>query len=120
MPHIPWTWRGRYGAALLMVALGTLWVGALMALIALPIIYVIAMLFGTIGTGLVVVLQIAEVSNGAWMGGHFGPAHAMSDDFLSMVKAMAIGVTVIVTGLYYGYTVRGRSARSSTRCRCSA
>jgi phospholipid/cholesterol/gamma-HCH transport system permease protein len=79
----------------------------LAALIALPVIYVIAMLFGTIGTGLVVVLQIAEVSNGAWMGGHFGPAHAMSDDFLSMVKAMAIGVTVILTGLYYGYTVRG-------------
>jgi phospholipid/cholesterol/gamma-HCH transport system permease protein len=79
----------------------------LAALVALPVIYVIATLFGTIGSGLVVVLQIGEVSSGAWMAGHFGPAHAISDDLLSLVKGMAIGVTVILTGLYYGYTVRG-------------
>jgi phospholipid/cholesterol/gamma-HCH transport system permease protein len=77
------------------------------AAIALPIIYVIALMVGTIGSGLVVVLQVAEVSYGAWMGGHFGAAHALSDDLLSLVKAMAIGGTVVLVGLYYGYTVRG-------------
>jgi phospholipid/cholesterol/gamma-HCH transport system permease protein len=79
----------------------------LAALIALPIIYVIALMAGTVGSGLVVVLQVSEVSYGAWMGGHFGPAHDISDDFLSLVKGMATGLTVVLTGLYYGYTVRG-------------
>jgi phospholipid/cholesterol/gamma-HCH transport system permease protein len=79
----------------------------LAAMIALPVIYVIALLVGTIGSGLVVVLQVSEVSYGAWMAGHFGPAHAISDDLLSLVKGMAIGGTVVLTGLYYGYTVRG-------------
>jgi phospholipid/cholesterol/gamma-HCH transport system permease protein len=77
------------------------------AMVALPIIYVIALLVGTIGSGLVVVFQVSEVSYGAWMAGHFGPAHALSDDLLSLVKGMAIGATVVLTGLYYGYTVRG-------------
>ncbi|MCK9248863.1 MAG: ABC transporter permease [Solirubrobacteraceae bacterium] len=77
------------------------------ALLALPAIYVVAMLAGTVGSGLVVVLQVGEVSLGAWMQGHFGPVHSLTDDALSLVKAMAIGLTVILVGLYYGYTVRG-------------
>jgi phospholipid/cholesterol/gamma-HCH transport system permease protein len=79
----------------------------LAAMIALPIIYLIALSVGTIGTYLVVVLQVGEVSNGAWMAGHFGPAHAIQDDVLSLAKAMAIGLVVTSVGLFYGYTVRG-------------
>ena len=79
----------------------------LAALISLPIIYVIGVGLGTLGTYLVVVLQIGEVSNGAWMAGHFGPAHALSEDVLSLVKGMAVGVVVIMVGLFYGYRVRG-------------
>lgn len=79
----------------------------LAALMALPLIYVMAMLTGTIGSGLVVVLQVGEVSQGAWMGGHFGPVHSLSEDLLSLAKGMAIGMSVILVGLYYGYTVRG-------------
>ena len=77
------------------------------ALIALPLIYAIAVVVGTLGTYLVVVFQIGDVSGGAWISGHFGPAHGLSDDLLSLVKAMVIGMLVILTGLYYGYTVRG-------------
>jgi len=77
------------------------------ALIALPVIYVIAVAAGTLGSGLVVTQQVGEVSYGAWHGAHFGPAHSIVDDLLSLVKAMAIGTTVILVGLYYGYTVRG-------------
>jgi phospholipid/cholesterol/gamma-HCH transport system permease protein len=79
----------------------------LAALVALPLIYIVAMLTGTIGSGLVVVLQVGEVSQGAWIGGHFGPSHDVLDDLLSLVKAMAIGVVVVLVGLYYGYTARG-------------
>jgi phospholipid/cholesterol/gamma-HCH transport system permease protein len=77
------------------------------ALIALPLIYVMAMVTGTIGSGLVVVVQVGEVSQGAWMGGHFGPTHSLGEDLLSLVKGMTIGIVVVVVGLYYGYTVRG-------------
>ncbi|HYF26608.1 MAG TPA: ABC transporter permease, partial [Baekduia sp.] len=55
----------------------------------------------------VVVLQVGEVSQGAWMGGHFGPVHSLGEDLLSLVKGMAIGMSVILVGLFYGYTVRG-------------
>ncbi|WP_205698849.1 ABC transporter permease [Conexibacter sp. SYSU D00693] len=79
----------------------------LAALVALPVIYVIAMLAGTLGSGLVVVLQVGEVSKGAWLGGHFGPAHDVLDDVLSLVKGMAVGISVVLTGLFYGYTARG-------------
>ena len=87
----------------------------LAALIALPIMYVIARRAGTLGSGLVVVLQVGEVSCGAWMAGHFGPAHALSDDLLSLVKGMAIGLTVVMVGLFYGYT-RARWAGRGRRC----
>jgi hypothetical protein len=36
MHQIPQTWRGRYGVAFLMVAIGTMGVGAFMGLIAQP------------------------------------------------------------------------------------
>jgi phospholipid/cholesterol/gamma-HCH transport system permease protein len=77
------------------------------AIIALPLIYVVAVGAGTVGSGVVVVKQIGEVSLGAWLAGHFGASHSLSDDLLSLVKGMVTGIAVILVGLYYGYTVRG-------------
>jgi K+-sensing histidine kinase KdpD len=58
MPHIPQPWRGRYGVALLMVTIGTIGVGACMALIAQPmfVLYIMplakAPCLGGLGSGL--------------------------------------------------------------------
>src|SRR5215510_5420555 len=59
MPHSPQTWKGRYSVALLMVALGTIGVGALMALCAQPlfVLYLVTIAcatgLGGLGAGLV-------------------------------------------------------------------
>ena len=69
MPQILRTWRGRYGAALLMLAIGTVCVGALMALIALPIfmLYIVSIAkvtcTGGLGAGPVAAALALLVSN---------------------------------------------------------
>jgi phospholipid/cholesterol/gamma-HCH transport system permease protein len=80
------------------------------AMLALPLLYVTSMGVGTIGSYLVTVLQVGDVSAGAYLSGHFGPAHGLDEDLLSMIKAMVIGITIILTCLYYGYTVSGGPA----------
>lgn len=77
------------------------------ALIVLPIAYLIAMAAGTLGSYFVVVVQVGTVSGAGWASGAFGPAHTVGLDFESLVKAMAIGVTIILVGTYYGYTASG-------------
>jgi phospholipid/cholesterol/gamma-HCH transport system permease protein len=79
----------------------------LAALIALPPIYIMSMAVGTLGSWLVVVVQIGDTSTGGWAAGHFGPIHGLDEDLFSLAKAMAIGVTVILVGTYYGYRASG-------------
>jgi phospholipid/cholesterol/gamma-HCH transport system permease protein len=79
----------------------------LAAMLVLPLIYVMAMATGTLGSYLVVVVQVGDISSAAWFAGHFGPAHGLDADFLSLVKAMAIGVTIVLVGTYYGYNASG-------------
>jgi phospholipid/cholesterol/gamma-HCH transport system permease protein len=77
------------------------------ALLVLPITYLIGMASGTLGTYFVVVVQVGSVSGAGWASGQFGPAHTLGLDFESLIKAMAIGVTIILVGTYYGYTASG-------------
>jgi phospholipid/cholesterol/gamma-HCH transport system permease protein len=77
------------------------------AIIALPMLYIIAMGIGLVGTYLVVVHQVGDISAGAFFAGYFGRSHGFSEDLLSGVKAMVIGLSVVLVGLYYGYTASG-------------
>jgi phospholipid/cholesterol/gamma-HCH transport system permease protein len=86
---------------------GTRLAGALMAL---PMLYLISMGVGTVGSYLVAVVQVGDVSAGAFLAGHFGPAHGIDEDLLSVCKAMVIGLSVTIVCLYYGYSVRGGPA----------
>jgi phospholipid/cholesterol/gamma-HCH transport system permease protein len=79
----------------------------LAALLVLPLVYVISMAAGTLGSYVVVVVQVGDISSAAWVAGHFGPAHGLDTDFYSLIKAMAIGMTIIVVGTYYGYNASG-------------
>ncbi|MCK9247864.1 MAG: ABC transporter permease [Solirubrobacteraceae bacterium] len=79
----------------------------LAALVALPLLYVLSMATGTLGSYLVVVHQVGDISGGAWAAGHFGPAHGLDEDLFSLLKAMVIGTAIILVGAYYGYTAGG-------------
>jgi len=80
------------------------------ALLGLPMLYLLSMGFGTIGSFLVAVVQVGDVSAGAFLGGHFGPAHGIDEDLLSMGKAIVIGLSIVLICLYYGYMVKGGPA----------
>jgi phospholipid/cholesterol/gamma-HCH transport system permease protein len=77
------------------------------AIVVLPMVYVVAMAAGTLGSYFVVVFQVGDISSAAWVAGHFGPAHTLSTDLYSLIKAMAIGMTIILVGTYYGYNASG-------------
>jgi phospholipid/cholesterol/gamma-HCH transport system permease protein len=77
------------------------------AIIVLPIAYLMCLAAGTFGSYFVIVVQIGNVSSAGWASGAFGPAHTIGLDFESLVKAMAIGITIILVGTYYGYTASG-------------
>jgi phospholipid/cholesterol/gamma-HCH transport system permease protein len=77
------------------------------AIIVLPLAYLMAMAAGTFGSYFVVVVQVGTDSGAGWASGAFGPAHTLGLDFESLVKAMAIGITIILVGTYYGYTASG-------------
>jgi phospholipid/cholesterol/gamma-HCH transport system permease protein len=79
----------------------------LAAIIALPLIYLVCLASGTLGSYIVVVHQVGDVSGGAWAAGQFGPIHSLSEDYDSMLKAMVIGIVIILVGTFYGYRVRG-------------
>ena len=76
------------------------------ALLALPVIYAISVLAGTAGTFVTVVWQIGEVSQGGWAAQHWA-YQTVSEDLLGFAKAMAIGISVVLVGTYYGYRARG-------------
>jgi phospholipid/cholesterol/gamma-HCH transport system permease protein len=71
-----------------------------------PLMYAVAMVFGTIGSWLVVVVQLHGVSLGQWISVHFG-SQSLGDNFLSIVKVTVIGTFIALVGMYYGYRARG-------------
>jgi phospholipid/cholesterol/gamma-HCH transport system permease protein len=78
----------------------------LSVLLSVPAIYLIAMVFGTLGSYLVGVVQFGEVSPGQWASLFFG-TQTLQDNLFSLVKAMSFATTIALVGLYYGYRARG-------------
>lgn len=76
------------------------------ALFCIPVIYVISMLVGTAGSLVVVTVQIHEISFGGWAAGHW-TYQDLSENLFSLVKAIVIGVNIVLVGMYYGYRARG-------------
>jgi phospholipid/cholesterol/gamma-HCH transport system permease protein len=76
------------------------------ALLALPAIYVIGIACQFLTEYLVVVVQIGEVSGGAWSSVHWQYQNP-PDLAYSTITAMTIAVTIVLVGLFYGYRVRG-------------
>jgi phospholipid/cholesterol/gamma-HCH transport system permease protein len=71
-----------------------------------PLMYAVAMVFGTIGSWLVVVVQLHGTSLGQWISVHFS-TQTLSDNFLSIVKVTVIATFIALVGMYYGYRARG-------------
>jgi phospholipid/cholesterol/gamma-HCH transport system permease protein len=71
-----------------------------------PVIYVIAMVFGTLGSYLVVVVQVGEVSRGQWETLHFA-SQSLGDNIFSLTKVMSFATVIALVGMYYGYKARG-------------
>ena len=74
--------------------------------VILPLIYGIAVVIGYIGSYIVVVLQIGQVSAGGYLR-LFWEFQSPSDLIFSAVKGMLMGTFVVLVGVYYGFRVRG-------------
>jgi phospholipid/cholesterol/gamma-HCH transport system permease protein len=71
-----------------------------------PAMYLLAMAFGTLGSMLVVVVQIGDVSLGQWATLHFA-GQSLADNLFSLIKVMTFATVISIVGMYYGYRARG-------------
>ena len=74
--------------------------------LTVPAMYMLAMVFGTVGSWLVVVHQLHGASLGQWISVHFG-TQTLGDNVLSIVKVTVIATFIALVGMYYGYRARG-------------
>jgi len=99
MHRIPQTWRGRYGVALLMVAIGTIGIEAFMALIAQPlfVLYIVpiakATCIGGLGSGLVAAVLALLASNYLFLPPYF----SMTSDHSLLPLVVCYLGTVVIT-----------------------
>jgi phospholipid/cholesterol/gamma-HCH transport system permease protein len=70
-----------------------------------PFIYAIAMVFGTLGSYLVIIALFNAVSLGQWISLHFA-SQTLTDNLYSMIKVMSFATVITIVGLYYGYRAR--------------
>jgi phospholipid/cholesterol/gamma-HCH transport system permease protein len=75
-------------------------------MMTVPLMYAVAMVFGTIGSWLVVVVQLKGTSFGQWVTLHFA-SQTLDDNLLSILKVTIIAVFIALVGMYYGYKARG-------------
>jgi len=78
----------------------------LAAMMVLPFIYLAAIGAGFFASYLAVVQQIGEVSSGGYFL-IFWMFQNPPDLIYSVIKAMAMAITIVVVGCYYGYTAGG-------------
>jgi phospholipid/cholesterol/gamma-HCH transport system permease protein len=71
-----------------------------------PFMYAVAMVFGTIGSWLVVVVQLHGTSLGQWISVHFA-TQTLGENLLSILKVQIIATFIALVGMYYGYRARG-------------
>jgi phospholipid/cholesterol/gamma-HCH transport system permease protein len=70
-----------------------------------PFIYALAMVFGTLGSYLVIITLFNAVSLGQWISLHFA-SQTLTDDLFSLIKVMTFATLIAIVGLYYGYRAR--------------
>ncbi len=72
----------------------------------LPLLYGVAIIVGYVASYIAVVVQIANVSQGAYL--HlFWEFQSAGDLLFSLIKGMLMGTFVVLVGVYYGFKVRG-------------
>lgn len=74
--------------------------------LCVPFLFFASLAVHTLANYLVVVVQIAEVSQGGWEGAHWF-FQSPVDVLYSLTKVMAMATTIVVVGMYYGYRARG-------------
>jgi phospholipid/cholesterol/gamma-HCH transport system permease protein len=74
--------------------------------LTVPLMYAVAMVFGTLGSYLVVVVQLRGTSFGQWAALHFS-TQTLSDNVLSIIKVTVTANFIALVGMYYGYRARG-------------
>ncbi len=75
-------------------------------IVTVPFMYAIAMVFGTLGSYLVIVVQLHGVSLGQWISLHFS-SQTLGENILSIIKVTVIAVFIALVGMYYGFRARG-------------
>lgn len=76
------------------------------ALTIIPMIYVLALFAGDLGTFLVVSVQIGDVSRAAFENVHWG-TQTFGDNLLSILKVEIFTAVIVLVGCYYGYRASG-------------
>ncbi|WP_241004343.1 ABC transporter permease [Conexibacter sp. SYSU D00693] len=79
------------------------------ALLAFPFIYAIGIGFQFLAEYLTIVVQIGEISSGAWSSVHWQYQNPR-DLICSIVIAMVFALTIVLVGLFYGYRATGGPA----------
>jgi len=74
--------------------------------ITVPFIYALAIVFGTLGSFLVIIVQFNAVSLGQWISLHF-ESQTLMDNLFSLTKAVSFGTCITLVGLYYGWQAGG-------------
>lgn len=74
--------------------------------LVVPFMYMLAIVFGTLGAYLVIIVQFDAVSLGQWITLHF-QSQTLLDNIYSLVKAMSFATVITLVGLYYGYRASG-------------
>jgi phospholipid/cholesterol/gamma-HCH transport system permease protein len=75
-------------------------------IIAFPLIYLVGLAFHNLADQIIIVDQIGEVSKGGWEGVHWAFLRPQ-DVLFSEIKIMAMGLTIVLVAMYYGYTAKG-------------
>jgi phospholipid/cholesterol/gamma-HCH transport system permease protein len=73
--------------------------------LTVPLIYLLAIVFGTLGSFLLIIQTFHAVSLGLWFSTHFS-SQTLQDNIFSMIKVMSFATLITIVGLYYGYKAR--------------
>lgn len=74
--------------------------------ITVPFMYALAIVFGTLGSFLVIIVQFNAISFGQWISLHF-QSQTLLDNLFSLTKVMSFATCITLVGLYYGYRATG-------------
>lgn len=76
------------------------------AWMALPFLIITGLAFTNLGHFAIIVLQLGDVSQGAWELVHWTLQNPL-DILFVLIKCMFMSTVVLIVALYYGYTARG-------------